>query len=150
MQVERDAPDALTIYRIPAVKRENIMAHVTGIGGVFIKATNPEKLRDWYHKHLGIDIQSWGGATFHSAGTSNGTTTVTSWMISDGSHFAPSDAAFMINYRVTDLHALLDQLRAAGCQVLNHTEESEFGSFGWVIDPEGNKIELWQAPQEQD
>lgn len=124
------------------------MTRVTGIGGVFIKAKDPAMLRAWYKDHLGIDVQPWGGTSFRwvdSSGHPAGGTTA--WMIGDGKNFAPSDAAFMINYRVADLHALLDALRSEGCNVLEKTEESEFGKFGWVMDPEGNKVELWQPPE---
>ena len=123
---------------------------VTGIGGVFLKSNDPEKLGQWYKTHLGIDVQSWGGAAFRwvdAAGTPvNGTT---AWSVGDGSNFAPSNAAFMINYRVADLHRLLQQLRAEGCEVLDQVDDSEFGIFGWVMDPVGNKVELWQPPAGQ-
>ena len=123
------------------------MSRVTGIGGIFIKAKEPAKLQDWYKQHLGIDVQVWGGTSFRwvdSAG--NPTAGTTAWMIGDGENFAPSDAPFMVNYRVTDLFALLTALRAEGCEVLEKTEESEYGKFGWLMDPEGSKIELWQPP----
>lgn len=80
-------------------------------------------------------------------GEPTGGTTV--WSVGDGSNFAPSKASFMVNYRVDDLHGLLDVLRTEGCQVLEEIEESEFGKFGWVMDPEGNKVELWQPPPGQ-
>lgn len=121
------------------------MSRVTGIGGIFIKAKNPGMLRDWYKKHLGIKIQTWGGTSFDwvdSSGKQTAGTTV--WMIGDGKNFAPSTASFMVNYRVADLHALLAALRAEECDVMEKTEESEYGKFGWVMDPEGNKIELWE------
>jgi predicted enzyme related to lactoylglutathione lyase len=124
------------------------MIRVTGIGGVFIKAKDPRALGSWYKAHLGIDVQPWGGAAFRwvdAAGApANGTT---AWLIGDGSSFAPSNATFMVNYRVADLHGLLKQLRDEGCQVLDKVDESEFGIFGWVMDPEGNKVELWQPPE---
>ena len=124
------------------------MKRVTGIGGVFFSAKDPAKLRSWYKTHLGIDVQDWGGAAFQwvdDAGTpANGTT---AWLIGDGSSFAPGNPAFMVNYRVADLHGLLRLLREEGCQVLEKVEESEFGIFGWVMDPEGNKVELWQPPK---
>jgi predicted enzyme related to lactoylglutathione lyase len=126
------------------------MKRVTGIGGVFISAKDPAKLRAWYKTHLGIDVQEWGGAAFRwvdAAGApANGTTV---WSVGDGSYFAPSNASFMVNYRVADLHGLLTLLREEGCQVLEKAEESEFGIFGWVMDPEGNKVELWQPPEGQ-
>jgi len=122
-------------------------SRVTGIGGVFIKAKDPAMLRAWYKQHLGIDVQAWGGVAFRWADDSGhpipGTT---SWFIGDGKSFAPSTSSFMVNYRVADLDRLLAALRAEGCEVLEKTEQSEFGKFGWVMDPEGNKIELWQPP----
>ncbi|WP_317930176.1 VOC family protein [Halioxenophilus sp. WMMB6] len=126
------------------------MARVTGIGGIFIKSENPERLRTWYQQHLGIDVQAWGGTTFRwvdDAGQATAGSTV--WSIGDGDYFAPSQASFMVNYRVDDLERLLAALRAEGCEVLEKTEASEFGKFGWVIDPDGNKVELWQPPAGQ-
>ena len=128
----------------PMDKTENAtMKRVTGIGGVFIKAKDPTKLRAWYKTHLGIDVQTWGGASF----TGVPANAKTAWFVGDGSNFAPSDASFMINYRVADLHGLLRLLREEGCQVLDKVERSDFGIFGWVMDPEGNKVELWQPPE---
>ena len=123
------------------------MKRVTGIGGIFFRAENPVALRDWYKTHLGIDVQEWGGTAFRwtdDGGAPVAGTTV--WSLGDGSYFAPGKATFMINYRVEDLHALLKLLRAEGCNVLDKVDESEYGKFGWVVDPEGNKIELWQPP----
>lgn len=126
------------------------MTRVTGIGGVFLKAKDPGALAAWYQRHLGIDVQAWGGAIFRWADAAgvpaNGTTV---WSVGDGSHFAPSTSAFMVNYRVADLHGLLQALRDEGCTVLEQVDESEYGTFGWVMDPEGNKVELWQPPAGQ-
>ena len=126
------------------------MIRVTGIGGVFIGARDHAKLRSWYKTHLGIDVQEWGGAAFRwvdAAGApAKGTT---AWSVGEPSQFAPSTATFMVNYRVADLHGLLKQLREEGCEVLGQAEPSEFGTFGWVMDPEGNKVELWQPPEGQ-
>ncbi len=124
------------------------MSRVTGVGGIFFKAKDPKTLRAWYKKHLGIDVQDWGGAAFRwvdASGHPTGGTTA--WFVGDGKNFAPSTASFMVNYRVSDLHGLLAALRAEGCEVLEKTDESEFGKFGWVMDPEGNKVELWQPPE---
>lgn len=127
------------------------MKRVTGIGGVFFKAKDPAALRVWYQLHLGIDVQEWGGAAFSwtdADGNPAGGTTI--WSIADGGdQFAPGTAAFMVNYRVADLHSLLTALRTERCNVLDKVEESEFGKFGWVIDPEGNKVELWEPPPGQ-
>ena len=128
------------------------MKRVTGIGGVFFQAKNPATLHAWYKKHLGIDVQEWGGAMFtwtDDEGKPTNGTTVWSVGAAGSSQYAPSTAAFMINYRVADLAALLKALREEGCNVLEKTDDSEFGKFGWVMDPEGNKVELWQPPKGQ-
>lgn len=126
------------------------MRRVTGIGGIFLSAKDPAALRIWYQTHLGIDVQDWGGTAFrwvdHTGAPTAGSTV---WSIGDGQYFAPSTAPFMVNYRVDDLHALLSVLRQEGCEVLDGIEDSEFGKFGWVLDPEGNKVELWQPPEGQ-
>ena len=126
------------------------MKRVTGIGGVFFKAKDPAALGAWYKRHLGIDVQDWGGAAFtwaDSDGTPVGGTTA--WSVGDGANFAPSNASFMVNYRVEDVHALVAALKAEGCNVLEKIDDSEYGTFAWVIDPEGNKVELWQPPAGQ-
>jgi len=129
-----------------------MLKRVTGIGGIFFHAKDPVALRAWYQAHLGIDVQTWGGAAFTwEDARGNPVKGTTAWSISaaGGDHFAPSRSPFMINYRVDDLAALLAALRAEGCEVLDKTDDSEFGKFGWVIDPEGNKVELWQPPPGQ-
>ncbi len=128
------------------------MQRVTGIGGIFFKAKDPVALREWYRKHLGIDVQPWGGTGFRwtdAEGKPAAGTTVWSIGGADGDHFAPSKASFMVNYRVADVHALVAALRAEGCDVLEKIDESEYGKFAWVIDPEGNKAELWEPPPGQ-
>jgi len=128
------------------------MKRVTGIGGVFFNSRDAVALRAWYQTHLGIDVQEWGGAAFAWADAQgNPTTGTTIWTVGDvaGTHFAPSTAPFMINYRVADLHALLKALRDEGCNVLDKLDESEYGKFGWVMDPDGNKVELWEPPAGQ-
>lgn len=128
------------------------MNRVTGIGGIFFKSKDPKALGEWYRTHLGMDVAEWGGVTFRWASEDNLSgigTTIWSPFREDTEYFAPSTAAFMINYRVEDLHALLALLRSEGCKVDTKVEESEYGKFGWVFDPEGNKIELWQPPAGQ-
>ncbi len=128
------------------------MKRVTGIGGIFFQAKDAPALRAWYQRHLGIDVQAWGGAVFNWAdadGTAAGGSTVWSIAAQGSEQFAPSPAPFMINYRVDDLHAVVAALRAEGCQVLDKSEDSEYGKFAWVVDPEGNKVELWQPPAGQ-
>lgn len=123
------------------------MKRVTGIGGIFFKAKDPKAMQEWYKKHLVIDVQEWGGAAFTWAddeGKPIGGTTI--WSVGSGDNFAPSTATFMVNYRVADVKALLQALRDEGCNVMDKFDDSEYGKFGWVIDPEGNKVELWEPP----
>lgn len=127
------------------------MKRVTGIGGIFIKARDPATLREWYRRHLGLDVADWGGVVFRWNADDPAAAGTTTWSLfeAESAYFAPSTAPFMVNYRVDDLDALLAALRDEGCAVVDAVEESEYGKFGWVIDPEGNKIELWQPPQGQ-
>lgn len=128
------------------------MKRVTGIGGIFFKARDPQALGAWYKAHLGIDVQEWGGAAFAWAGPDNPAGAgSTAWNLvpADADSFAPSAAPFMINYRVADLRGLLAALRAEGVAVEDRVEESEYGAFAWLLDPEGNRIELWQPPDGQ-
>ena len=128
------------------------MKRVTGIGGIFFSAKDPGALRAWYQRHLGIDVQEWGGTAFtwtDDLGNPSNGTTIWSIGAADGDPFAPSTSSFMVNYRVDDLASLLQALRDEGCHVLEKTDDSEYGKFGWVMDPEGNKVELWQPPSGQ-
>lgn len=128
------------------------MRRVTGIGGIFFQAKDPVALRAWYAKHLGIDVQEWGGTAFvwaDAEGNAMKGTTVWSIGSAGSNYYAPSTSTFMVNYRVEDLASLLQALRDEGCDVMDKTDDSEFGKFGWVIDPEGNKVELWQPPAGQ-
>jgi predicted enzyme related to lactoylglutathione lyase len=113
---------------------------VTGIGGVFFRARDPETLRAWYAEHLGVELTDWGGHVFEAAA---GDVTVWSIFSAEGEYF-PRRQAAMVNYRVRDLDAMLEQLRAAGVDVEEKVEEDPNGRFGWGVDPEGNRFELWQ------
>lgn len=126
------------------------MQRVTGIGGIFFKARDPKALGEWYRDHLGLKLEDWGGVAFRWADdpTAASGTTIWSPFAADTGYFAPSTSPFMVNFRVADLQALLAQLRAEGCQVMDEVQESAYGKFGWVMDPEGHKIELWQAPEQ--
>jgi len=128
------------------------MKRVTGIGGIFFKAKDAPALHAWYKRHLGIDVQEWGGTAFDwtdDEGKAVAGTTAWSIVAAQSNQFAPSTAPFMVNYRVEDLHALVKALRKEGCNVLEKIDDSEYGKFGWVMDPEGNKVELWQPPTTQ-
>jgi predicted enzyme related to lactoylglutathione lyase len=128
------------------------MKRVTGIGGIFLKAKDAPALRAWYQRHLGIDVQAWGGTAFSwtdADGKPSAGTTVWSIAAESSDTFALSTASFVVNYRVEDLHAMVAALRDEGCNVLDKIDESEYGKFAWVIDPEGNRVELWQPPAGQ-
>ena len=109
------------------------MERVSGIGGVFIRSTDPERLRAWYREQLGIEVTDWGGAVLDGV--------VWSIFPGDTTYF---EREAMVNYRVADLDAMLAQLRAAGVRVDERVEEMELGRFGWAYDADGNRIELWQ------
>lgn len=124
---------------------------VHGLGGVFFKAEDPGKLAAWYAEHLGVGVEDWGGALFHwgrldADGQPTGERACTVWspFKADTEYFLPSDKPFMLNFRVDDLDATLAALRAEGCNVLDRREDGEQGRFGYVVDPEGALIELWQ------
>ncbi len=123
------------------------MAQVTGIGGIFFKARDPKALNDWYAKHLGLPVTSFGGAMFAEDEKRPGVTLWTPFK-QDSDKFSPSTKDFMLNFRVDDLHALLAKLRSEGVQVDAKVDDSEYGRFGWCMDPEGNRIELWEPPAE--
>lgn len=125
------------------------MERVVGIGGVFVRAQDQTALAEWYGQHLGFDINDgFLGAIFPltTPDAPAGSYGIWSTFPADTDYFGPSENRFMVNLRVQDLDAMLDQLRAGGCDVDDNTERSEFGQFGWVTDPEGNRIELWQPP----
>lgn len=124
------------------------MKRVTGIGGVFLKSKDPDALREWYRKYLGIESESWGGLAFRWADDPRHDSGATVWSIfpDDTKYFDPSKQPFMINFRVEDLDWLLTQLRAEGLEVDPKAQDSEFGKFGWVMDPDGNRVELWEPP----
>lgn len=123
------------------------MKRVTGIGGIFFKSKDPAHLREWYRDHLGIESEGESGASFHwREADSREAEGLTVWspFPDDTRYFEPSTAPFMINYRVADLDWLLTQLRDEGVEVDPRVEEFEYGRFAWIMDPEGNRIELWE------
>ncbi|MGH8216056.1 MAG: VOC family protein [Rhodanobacteraceae bacterium] len=126
------------------------MKRVTGIGGIFFKSPDPKALATWYRDHLGLDVTDWGGAAFAWGGPDSAPgMTLWSPFAQDTSYMEPGRASFMVNFRVADLDALLVALRSEGCNVVDKTETSGQGKFGWVLDPDGNKVELWEPPAGQ-
>ena len=123
------------------------MAKVTGIGGVFFKSRNDHTaLAAWYQKHLGMPLETWGGAILRWPDDTADDKGLTVWHVAgkDSKWFSPSDSVFMINYRVDNLDELLAQLRADGVEIVSGPQSDENGKFAWIMDPDGNKVELWQ------
>ncbi len=126
------------------------MDRVTGIGGIFFKSQDPKKLKGWYQEHLGITPDAEGYIQFEWRKKDDPDRvghTVWEPFPHDTDYFNPSAKPFMVNFRVADLRALLEQLRKEGVQVDDKVEEYDFGKFGWIMDPEGNRVELWEPPQ---
>jgi predicted enzyme related to lactoylglutathione lyase len=117
---------------------------VTGIGGFFFKSENPNATKEWYKNHLGLPTDDYG-CTFNWK-DKDGKDCSTQWspFASDTKYFQPSEKQFMMNFRVDDLEALLKILKEEGVTIVGEMETHDYGKFGWILDPEGNKIELWQ------
>ncbi len=125
------------------------MAKVLGIGGVFLKADDPEQLYGWYERHLGLKRDNPACVLFpwrHADDPAKQGMTVWSLFPRGTAYFGPAAQTVMVNYIVDDLDGVLQALRDAGAQVDDKREDTEYGRFGWATDPEGNRIELWQAP----
>lgn len=120
------------------------MERVTGVGGVFIRSRDPEQLAAWYAQHLGLPV-SPGDATAELPWEGSGATLWAAFPHDTG-YFGRAGVDCMLNFRVRDLDAMLTQLRAAGVRVEPDVEESAYGRFGWTVDPEGRRIELWEPP----
>src|SRR5512134_462875 len=123
------------------------MARVTGIGGVFIKTTGDHRrLAEWYAKNLGLALEEWGGAILKWPEDHAEDRGLTVWHVAekDSEWFSPSRSSFMINYRVDDLAALIARLKQNGVELVKGPEHAENGSFAWIMDPDGNKVELWE------
>lgn len=126
------------------------MKRVTGLGGIFFKSKDPKALFAWYEEHLGIPRQYGTGTSFDWREADDPEKTgTTAWSIfpQNTEYFNPSQSPFMMNFRVDDLAALLEALRAEGVQVDPKVEEHEYGKFAWIMDPDGNRIELWEPPK---
>jgi predicted enzyme related to lactoylglutathione lyase len=124
------------------------MKRVTGLGGVFFKTKDPKKIKEWYGKHLGLPINEYG-CSFEWIDPNNREAkelAQTAWspFKEDSNYFQPSEKQFMFNYRVENLVELLKVLKQEGVQIVGEIQEESYGKFGWIMDPEGNKIELWE------
>jgi predicted enzyme related to lactoylglutathione lyase len=125
---------------------------VTGIGGIFFKAEDPQKIKDWYRKHLGFETTEWGCSFFwkevDAADTKPPARTEWSPFKQTSEYFLPSEKSFMFNYRVENLKKLIAVLKEEGVTIVGDMEEHPYGKFAWIMDPEGNKIELWEPVDE--
>ena len=126
------------------------MAKVTGIGGVFFKSTGDHKtLAEWYSRNLGIQFEPWGGAILKWADDKAADGGQTVWHVAEKNTkwFSPSDSSFMINYRIDHMSDMLAQLKRNGVEIVKGPESDDNGTFAWVLDPDGNKVELWEPTQ---
>ncbi len=121
---------------------------VTGIGGVFFKTDDVNATKEWYNKHLGFNTDDWGSTFWWKDNEGKKASTQWSPFKKNTDHFSPSKKDFMINYRVENLKELLQELKKEGITVLGEIEEYSYGKFGWIIDLDGNKIELWEPIDE--
>lgn len=122
------------------------MAKVLGVGGIFFKSPDPEKLYQWYERWLGFRAEPGAGFAFPPQQMPNGSVTVWSAFEFTTDYFEPSMKEYMFNLIVDDLSGALGQVKAGGAEIIGEIEEYEFGKFGRFIDPDGNKVELWELP----
>jgi predicted enzyme related to lactoylglutathione lyase len=121
---------------------------VTGLGGFFFKTSQPDHLKQWYKERLGIPTDNYGWSFWWKDAEGNDGMTQWSPMKDDTDYFEPSESSFMMNFRVENLDELLAALKEEGVTVMEKTEEFDYGKFGWILDPDGNKIELWEPKDE--
>jgi predicted enzyme related to lactoylglutathione lyase len=117
---------------------------ITGVGGVFFKAKDPKALAAWYRDVLGLPLEAWGGAALRYDAPKHPPAVVWSTFPASTDYFAPSTREFMINYAVDEMDALLARLQSKGVAILKRVDDDDNGRFAWIVDPEGNKIELWE------
>jgi predicted enzyme related to lactoylglutathione lyase len=125
------------------------MAKVLGVGGVFFKSPDPEKLYQWYERWLGFKAEPQSGIGFQPQNMPKGSSIVWSAFNSSTAYFAPSTKEFMFNLVVDDLRGALAQVGEGGAQLIGEVEESDYGKFGWFMDPDDNKVELWEPPADE-
>jgi predicted enzyme related to lactoylglutathione lyase len=122
------------------------VAKALGVGGVFFKSEDPEKLGAWYKRWLGVPVEPPYGANFKPDTMPAGGLTVWAPFSAETTYFQPSAKPFMFNLVVDDLDGALAQVAEGGAEVMEERQDEEYGRFGWFVDPEGNKVELWEPP----
>jgi predicted enzyme related to lactoylglutathione lyase len=123
---------------------------VLGVGGVFFRSSDPASLGSWYQEHLGFQVEEWGdtrGTSFSPSAMPSNAFTVWSAFAANTEYFGSSGQGFMINLVVDDLDTALENVATGGAKVLDEREEHDFGRFGWFVDPDGNRVELWEPPK---
>jgi len=129
----------------PALASDGGAGHVTGIGGVFVKSKDPQALAAWYRDMLGLTLEPWGGAVLRYDAPMHPPKAAWIALPSGSNYFAPSTREFMLDFAVDDLDAIIGRLAAHGVKILKRDDSDPSGRFAWVLDPDGTKIELWQA-----
>ena len=128
----------------PLAARADPPGHVTGLGGVFVRSKDPKALAAWYRDVLGVKLESWGGAALHYDAPGHPPVIVWNALPETSKYMAPSTRDVMLDFAVDDLDAILARLKAKGVTVLKRDDSDPDGSFAWILDPDGTKIELWQ------
>ena len=118
--------------------------HITGVGGVFVKSKDPKALAQWYRETLGLDVKPWGGAALPFDASGHPPKVAWTAFPETSDYMNPSTREFMINFAVDDMDAIIARLTEKGVAILKRDENSDFGRFAWIQDPDGTKIELWQ------
>jgi len=121
--------------------------HITGVGGVFFKAKDPKALAAWYRDVLGMPVETWGGAALRYDASKHPFALAWNAFPASTKYFAPSKSGWMVDYVVDDMDALLARVRSKGVKVLKREDNDPNGRFAWILDPEGNKVELWEPKQ---
>ena len=136
---------SLKILQIHLIKNPKIMKkRVTGLGGFFFKSDDPSAIKNWYAKHLGLPVDKYGCTFWWKDREGRDCSTHWGPMKVDTDYFNPSQKQFMMNFRVENLEELLETLKEEGVEIIGEIESYDYGKFGWIMDPEGNKIELWE------
>jgi len=128
-----------------SISQTQTTGRITGVGGIFVRSADPERLADWYRDVLGIALESWGGAMLSYDAPDHPPVLVWNAVAADSDYLAPSNREFMINFAVDDLDAFIARLESKGVAILSRDDSDPHGNFAWLVDPDGTKIELWQA-----